>query len=362
MARTSPAGPSAAARVGLDALALSKPKDALKEIRREIRKAEAELKRLAKRGEQVSAKHSKALAKLKVREDRVKEIMKRDATQAQRIQNATDVGQMFKSLAMAESVKKIIRGEIPNITNLVNFAVIAQTQIISAAQKFGGARFARLTSKALPFVPVFGEIATFGIEQWNQKKRLDKNMVDIGNAFRRGMITKTLEMDAQDTLTETWFGDPKQRADFIRSVAKELAKKPEAAIRSVIDRFEFDKVTAAGATPFGGGFARHEKFKVPKDEFMAKFSEQLDRIRNRVGGALNQAQRNEAMEITITEIFKRGRFPKEMEERFREMLLEEAPSQQKMEQNHRLKFQEDNHKRMADLRARAQFIPARLDY
>ncbi|MFH1605266.1 MAG: hypothetical protein ABIH03_15330 [Pseudomonadota bacterium] len=335
---------------------IAQPSEALKLLRREIRAAEAELKMLAKRGEAVSAKQSATLESLKKREEAINGIIKRDKQTDTRISKAKDVGDLFKGVMTAQAIKGIIKGEIPNIQQLVSFAVMAEARMVKLATSVGGVKFGKFARRILPFVPFIGEIASFGMEQWNEKRRIEKNMQEIGQDFRAGKISKAEELYAQRILTNTW-DDPKEALSVVKNVGAAIAKQPPEKIRSVLEGFRWEYYDPE-FDPAGIGMM--QKRNIDPNSFFGELQRRRGLAEGRIGGPLDDRQYEGVIRQLVADMSEKKDWPKAMLESLMESLIEKETAVK--ERSHREKFLEHYFSQRDRARARGRFIPARMEY
>ncbi len=357
-------GPSANANVGVDMLGMvAEPTQALRNLRREIKAAEAELAALAAKGGKVSAQQTKVLDELRTKEVALQKIAKTKRQEMERNKRALDIGEMTKAVIGAQSIRKLLNGEL-DPRDAINMAVFAERQITKGVREIAGVKVARQTRGLLKALPFVGEAIASVMEGWDKKRELEKSSDEINALARAGKIPPSAARLYYASLTEGWFNDPHKTSENALNASRQLLNFNDNEMRNVLESVTIQRarLTDDSLGGVGGPSVSYETEKLSAAEVLRVYNMRLDAMRKN-GEIVSKRRQEEALHDSIASLLEgdkeRDQIAEKLVEQIKKKLLDKGEDNEKFV---REKFKKDEELRSLQVRAARHYVPARMDY
>jgi hypothetical protein len=338
----------------------------LKELRRQIKAAEAEMEVLVAKGLKVSAQQSANLGAMKAKEATIKRMVDDKTSQKKFDKQMVAATRMLRGIMTAQTIANMVKGDV-SATDVGGLAMLAVHQRKYVA-KIVGKEMAGVLRSLGPAAMLVGLTVDMFKEGFKGYRELQEGMSEVGQRMRVGKITKAEELYAQHILTDT-FDDPKASLAALDKVGDKISALPPEQLAKALSWKELESRGRGVRGEFLGqrydvDNATQTRVSVTKtlpiNEFLQSLSQNRAIAEGRIGGALNQAQWNEVVHQTLADICRERNIKQDILDKIMANLVD----QEKMvlEESHVRKFRDMVDKEREHAEARRNFIPAKLEY
>jgi hypothetical protein len=352
-------GSAADAKVSAQVIAaVAAPREAVKQLRAELKAAYAEQDKLIARGQALDiGAQNKKIAHISGLLDSSLALDKKNREVERRSKQALAIGKATTALFAAQSIGNLLRGDV-SARDFVSIASLAATHEKAIARAFG--------KRVSSFVSKFGAVGPFialAVDEvaggFAKAASMDKGFEAMGRMVQGGKVDASTYAAVGESF-QSWnllrgaYFDPTEMGKSVATAAAKVTSRNATEMRSAISAARKSQLDTIGFNV--GDFQRSTP-----DSILNKYRQEIARELDQ-GSILDDDAKSRIFQRVLNGLIKNDRVRQAFADAIQEETQKQAEKTGPQQKMHTQLFWENEQKVREQIDARRNFIPAKIEY